>query len=79
MGGKLQGLQKLARYTALFPQLPLVAIGGINENNAKAVLACGIKHLAVVQAFAQATEPHLWVKQMQQFITAAQLEPSHAD
>lgn len=79
MGGKLQGLQKLIRYPALFPTIPLVAIGGINENNAKAVLACGIKHLAVVQAFAQATEPHLWVKQMQQFITAAQLEPNHAD
>lgn len=79
MGGKLQGLQKLIRYPTLFPTIPLVAIGGINENNAKAVLACGIKHLAVVQAFAQATEPHLWVKQLQQFITAAQLEPNHAD
>lgn len=79
MGGKLQGLQKLYRYPALFPKFPLVAIGGINATNAKAVLACGIKHLAVVQAFAQATEQHLWVKQMQQFITAAQLEPSHAD
>lgn len=74
MGGKLQGLQKLARYTALFPQLPLVAIGGINENNAKAVLATGIRHLAVVQAFAIAVDPKLWLQQMQQLITQAQPE-----
>lgn len=72
MAGKLQGLQKLARYPALFPDIPLVAIGGINESNAKAVLATGIRHLAVVQAFAQATDPKLWVQQMQQFITEAQ-------
>ncbi|WP_127019668.1 thiamine phosphate synthase [Rheinheimera mangrovi] len=75
MGGKLQGLQKLARYTALFPQIPLVAIGGINENNAKAVLATGIRHLAVVQAFATTAEPKLWVQQMQQLIS----EALHAD
>jgi hydroxymethylpyrimidine kinase/phosphomethylpyrimidine kinase/thiamine-phosphate diphosphorylase len=74
MGGKLQGLQKLARYTALFPQIHLVAIGGINENNAKAVLATGIKHLAVVQGFAKATDPKLWVQQMQQLIARAQPE-----
>ena len=74
MGGKLQGLQKLYRYPALFPKIPLVAIGGINATNAKAVLACGIKHLAVVQGFAKATDPKLWVQQMQQLITEAQLE-----
>lgn len=72
MGGKLQGLLKLCRYPALFPNIPLVAIGGINESNAKAVLACDIKHLAVVQGFAKAAEPKLWVQQMQQFITEAQ-------
>ncbi|CAI3791684.1 thiamine phosphate synthase [Rheinheimera sp. MM224] len=74
MGGKLQGLQKLCRYSSLFPAIPLVAIGGINENNAKAVLAIGIKHLAVVQAFANAADPTLWVQQMQQLISEAQLE-----
>jgi hydroxymethylpyrimidine kinase/phosphomethylpyrimidine kinase/thiamine-phosphate diphosphorylase len=74
MGGKLQGLQKLYRYPALFPKIPLVAIGGINTTNAKAVLATGIRHLAVVQAFAIAVDPKLWVQQMQQLITAAQLE-----
>lgn len=74
MGGKLQGLQKLYRYPALFPKIPLLAIGGINTINAKAVLACGIKHLAVVQGFAQATDPKLWVQQMQQLIMEVQLE-----
>ncbi|WP_233079974.1 thiamine phosphate synthase [Rheinheimera soli] len=74
MGGKLQGLQKLYRYPALFPKIPLVAIGGINQSNAKAVLATGIKHLAVVQAFANAADPKLWVQQMQQLIAEAQLE-----
>jgi hydroxymethylpyrimidine kinase / phosphomethylpyrimidine kinase / thiamine-phosphate diphosphorylase len=71
MGGKLQGLQKLYRYPALFPKIPLLAIGGINTINAKAVLACGIKHLAVVQGFAKATAPKLWVQQMQQLISEA--------
>ena len=78
MGGKLQGLQKLTRYPTLFPTIPLVAIGGINESNAKAVLATGIKHLAVVQAFAQAANAKLWVQQMQQLISEAQLGKSHA-
>ncbi|MGY5798348.1 thiamine phosphate synthase [Rheinheimera faecalis] len=71
MGGKLQGLQKLYRYPALFPKIPLVAIGGINATNAKAVLANGIRHLAVVQGFAKATDPKLWVQQMQQLISEA--------
>jgi len=75
MGGKLQGLQKLYRYPALFPKIPLVAIGGINATNAKAVLATDIRHLAVVQAFAQATDPKLWVQQMQELIAGVQ----HAD
>jgi hydroxymethylpyrimidine kinase/phosphomethylpyrimidine kinase/thiamine-phosphate diphosphorylase len=70
MGGKLQGLQKLARYPALFPQIPLVSIGGIHESNAKAVLATGIRHIAVVQAFANAAEPKLWVQQMQELLHA---------
>lgn len=74
MDGKLQGLQKLARYPVLFPDIPLVAIGGINKSNAKAVLATGIRHLAVVQAFAQATNAKLWVQQMQQLIGQAQPE-----
>ena len=72
MGGKLQGLQKLARYSTLFPTIPLVAIGGINESNAKAVLATGIRHLAVVQAFANTTDPKLWGQQMQLLITEGQ-------
>lgn len=71
MGGKLQGLQKLYRYPALFPKIPLVAIGGINATNAKAVLATGIRHIAVVQAFANAADPTLWVQQMQQLISEA--------
>jgi hydroxymethylpyrimidine kinase/phosphomethylpyrimidine kinase/thiamine-phosphate diphosphorylase len=74
MGDKLQGLQKLYRYPALFPTIPLVAIGGINKSNATAVLATGIRHIAVVQAFANAAEPKLWVQQMQQLITEAHQE-----
>ena len=79
MGGKLQGLEKLARYVSFFPSTPLVAIGGINATNAKAVLASGIKHLAVVQAFANAAEPHLWVQQMQQLISEPNWSKNHAD
>lgn len=64
MAGKIQGLTKLRHYVALFNAIPLVAIGGINEHNAAAVLATGIRHIAVAQAFAKASQPQQWVTQM---------------
>ena len=71
MAGKIQGLTKLRHYAQLFNRLPLVAIGGIDEHNAPAVLACGIRHLAVVSAFSNAGEPAVWVQQMQTLIHQA--------
>lgn len=66
MRGKLQGLDKLPLYSRLFSRRPLVAIGGINAENAGAVLACGIRHLAMVSAFAKAVNKTAFVRQLQQ-------------
>lgn len=71
MAGKIQGLSKLRHYALLFNTLPLVAIGGIDEQNAPAVLASGIRHLAVVSAFSNAAEPEAWVRRMQAMIKQA--------
>lgn len=66
MRGKLQGLDKLPLYSRLFNRRPLVAIGGINAGNAADVLACGIRHLAMVSAFASAPDKPAFVRQLQQ-------------
>jgi hydroxymethylpyrimidine kinase/phosphomethylpyrimidine kinase/thiamine-phosphate diphosphorylase len=63
----------------LFNAIPLVAIGGINEHNAAAVLATGIKHLAVAQAFAKAEQPEQWVSLMRALWHPANKEDQHAE
>ena len=68
MRGKLQGLDKLPLYSRLFNRRPLVAIGGINADNAADILACGIRHLAMVSAFANAADKAAFVRQLQQQI-----------
>ncbi|MDP5144065.1 thiamine phosphate synthase [Rheinheimera baltica] len=79
MAGKIQGLHKLKYYCALFNTVPLVAIGGINADNAHLVLGSGITNLAMVQAFANATEPQQWVKQMQALISQHVKGAHHAE
>ena len=79
MAGKIQGLDKLRHYVELFNSTPLVAIGGINEHNAAAVLATGIKHLAVAQAFASAPQPEQWVSQMRALWHPANKEVENAE
>ncbi|RUO32480.1 thiamine phosphate synthase [Aliidiomarina soli] len=45
-----QGLQRLAHYTAIAEDMPTVAVGGINLDNAAKVKACGVGSIAVVRA-----------------------------
>ena len=44
------GIDELARRAALYPELPKVAIGGIQINNAKEVLETDINGIAVISA-----------------------------
>jgi hydroxymethylpyrimidine kinase/phosphomethylpyrimidine kinase/thiamine-phosphate diphosphorylase len=57
MSGKIQGLERLQRYCELSPEIPVVAIGGINEKNIESVLAQGVNIVAVVSAITQADKP----------------------
>lgn len=50
------GLEQLARLTAR-TSLPVVAIGGINLDNAASVFATGVAGIAIVSALSRATDP----------------------
>jgi thiamine-phosphate pyrophosphorylase len=52
-----RGLPLLARVAALVAPRPLIAIGGIDVNNARAVLEAGAQGLAVISAVAGADDP----------------------
>jgi len=72
MTGQIQGINKLAQLQRLLrhshPNLPVTAIGGINQRNIESVLQTGVKSVAVVTAITQAPDPALAVKQLQQAI-----------
>ncbi|CAM1626800.1 Thiamine phosphate synthase/TenI [Bartonella choladocola] len=58
-----QGLDKLARWKKLIGDLPLVAIGGLNPERAKAVLNAGADSAAVVTDIIMSENPEQRVKQ----------------
>ena len=60
-----QGLDKLREYVKQAGGTPVVAIGGIDLNNARAVLATGVSSLAVVRAVTEAENPEAVVKAFQ--------------
>ena len=60
-----QGLDKLREYVRQAGGTPVVAIGGIDLNNAEAVLATGVSSLAVVRAVTEAENPEAVVKAFQ--------------
>ena len=60
-----QGLEKLREYVKQARGTPVVAIGGIDLNNARAVLATGVSSLAVVRAVTEAENPETVVKAFQ--------------
>ncbi len=45
-------------------RLPIVAIGGITESNAKAVLEAGADAVAMISSIARADQPHVFVRQL---------------
>lgn len=60
-----QGLEKLREYVKQARGIPVVAIGGIDLNNAEDVLATGVSSLAVVRAVTEAEHPEAVVKAFQ--------------
>ncbi|WP_422538231.1 thiamine phosphate synthase [Bartonella apihabitans] len=58
-----QGLEKVTRWKKLVGDLPLVAIGGLNPERAKAVLEAGADSAAVVTDIAMNENPQDRVKQ----------------
>lgn len=59
-----QGLEKLKELAYLMSDYPLVAIGGINVDNARAVLACGVGSIAVVHALTDAPDVEVAIAQL---------------
>ncbi|WP_416189872.1 thiamine phosphate synthase [Neisseria sp. CCUG17229] len=60
-----QGLDNLRQYVQQAGDTPVVAIGGIDLNNAREVLATGVASLAVVRAVTEAADPETAVKAFQ--------------
>lgn len=60
-----QGLDKLKQYVIQAGNTPTVAIGGIDLNNARDVLATGVSSLAVVRAVTESADPEKVVKDFQ--------------
>ena len=62
MTGQIQGIENLQQLLTLRPpnkkaQIPVVAIGGINQERAPEVLATGVESIAVVTAITEASNP----------------------
>jgi len=56
MSGQIQGLERLARYVRLCADIPTVAIGGINLDNARGVWQTGVGSLALVRAITESKD-----------------------
>jgi thiamine-phosphate pyrophosphorylase len=69
----LEGLSKIKE----FSRHPLVAIGGLNPGNAKAVVLAGADSVAVVSAICAAPDPFAVSKELHEIIEAA-LKERHA-
>ena len=60
-----QGIERLREYVRQAGETPVVAIGGIDLDNAAEVLATGAASLAVVRAVTEAEDPAAVVKAFQ--------------
>lgn len=62
------GLNRLAQLVSFISDLPTVAIGGINVDNACDVINCGVSGLAIVSAITQSHQPNEAIRQLQMLI-----------
>ncbi|NTS77132.1 thiamine phosphate synthase [Catenovulum sp. SM1970] len=72
MTGQIQGLDRLEKFVKLLPDMPFVAIGGINLTRAVDVAATGVGSIAVVTAITLSEQPETVVEQFNQIIEQAQ-------
>ena len=66
MTGQIQGVKTLEQLVKLNPDIPMVAIGGINLQRAESVLATQVGSIAVVTAITEAEDPECAVNEFQQ-------------
>ena len=65
MTGQIQGIKNLTQILSLADTIPVVAIGGINQQRLKQVWSTGVSAIAVVTAITQAQQPLSATKTMQ--------------
>ncbi len=65
MTGQIQGLENLRQILPLSGSVPVVAIGGINQQRIKQVWQTGVSAVAVVTAITEAQDPIAATKNMQ--------------
>ena len=68
MIGQIQGVKNLQQILRLATDIPVVAIGGINQQNATSVCQTGCDSIAVVTAITEAENPELAVAQLKDII-----------
>ena len=68
MTGQIQGIENLSQILQLATDIPLVAIGGINQQRAKQVWQTGVNSIAVVTAITESKNAETAVKQFQHLL-----------
>jgi hydroxymethylpyrimidine kinase/phosphomethylpyrimidine kinase/thiamine-phosphate diphosphorylase len=68
MTGQIQGIENLKQILELATDIPVVAIGGINQQRAKQVWQTGVDSLAVVTAITESKNAEIAVKQFQHLL-----------
>jgi len=68
MTGQIQGLENLALTLQLASDIPVVAIGGINQQSAEQVWQTGVDSIAVVTAITESKNAEIAVKQFQHIL-----------
>ena len=68
MTGQIQGIDNLKQILELATDIPVVAIGGINQQRAKKVWQTGVDSLAVVTAITESENAEIAVKQFQHLL-----------
>jgi hydroxymethylpyrimidine kinase/phosphomethylpyrimidine kinase/thiamine-phosphate diphosphorylase len=69
MTGQIQGLTNLRQILALANDIPVVAIGGINQQRLEQVWRTGVSAVAVVTAITEAEQPVLVTQTMQALLS----------
>ncbi len=73
-----QGVGRLEQYAQLMRDYPLVAIGGITENDFQSILNTGVGSIAVVRAIVQDNNPELKAKELCDYIVSNSLVKTSA-